>query len=198
MTAMSESRCVTAASSRRNSASSLASRLVARALHAVPALVLVGCVLPPSLSVDNQDAGIDSPPAITSVRSSTQELDEPGPVEFVEAVAPNQTIDLTLIDSDVTDTLYIRVFVNYFTAQPTAPRATCSAAPTGSPTRTTTCDLSAICLNGDIGNTNLWMEVVVFDRPPLDDATPPKYKATDGGLSTDRTYNLLCEQSPSP
>jgi hypothetical protein len=195
---MSDPRCVTVAPRRRNCASSLGSRFVARALHALPALVLASCVLPPSLSVDKQDAGIDSPPAITSVRSSTQELDEPGPVEFnIFPSTTDQTVDLTLIDSDVTDTLYIRVFVNYFATAPTPPRVTCSAAATGSPIRTTTCDLSTLCLSGDQGNTNLWMEIVVFDRQVQDTGTPA-YKATEGGLSTDRTYNLLCEQSNSP
>jgi len=176
----------------RNPASRLAGRVVARALHAVPGLVLVGCVLPPSLSVDNQDAGVDSPPAIISVRSSTEELDEPGPVEFdVAPTAQDQSMDLTLIDSDVGDTLYVRVFVNYTDAQPTAPRATCTAAMNGTPTRTTTCDLQALCLNSDVGNNNL-MQVVVFDRQVLDTGTPA-FKATNGGMSTDRTYTLLCE-----
>ena len=192
MTPMSGPRSAVSPGLAANSARSRASRRLARALHVVPVAVLAGCILPPSLSVDNQDAGIDSPPAITDVRSSTQELEEPGPVEFVVApFAQDQTMDLTLVDSDVGDTLYVRVFVNYFVDAPTAPRATCTAAPTGSPTRTTTCNLQSLCLNTDIGNANLWMEVVVFDRPVLDTGSPP-YKATDGGLSTDRTYNLLC------
>jgi hypothetical protein len=195
MTPMSESRRAQIAAHRGNPASSFASRLVARALHGLAALVLVGCVLPPSLSLDKQDAGIDSPPAITSVRSSTQELDEPGPVEFnVFPSTTDQTVDLTLIDSDINDNLYIRVFVNYFASAPTPARVTCSALPSGSPIRTTTCDLSTLCLSSDQGNPNLWMEIVVFDRPVQDSGTPA-YKATDGGLSTDRTYNLLCEPS---
>jgi hypothetical protein len=176
---------------------------LARALHgwlgflSIVSIVTTGCIIPPSLAVDNQDAGIDSPPAITSVRSTTQELDEPGPVEFVVApAAQDQSIDLSLIDSDVDDTLYVRVFVNYFDDSPTAPRATCTAATTGTPVRTTTCNLQALCLQADIGNANLWMEIVVFDRPVLDAGTPPFKAMAPGGLSTDRTYNLLCEAPP--
>jgi hypothetical protein len=196
MTRMSEPRPRPIAEPSRKSPRHLWSRRLARALHVLPALVLASCILPPSLSVDNQDAGVDSPPAITSVVSNTQELQEPGPVEFVIGPVQGQTMDLTLIDSDVGDTLYIRVFVNYFASAPTPPRATCSASPTGSPIRTTTCDLSTLCLSSDSGNSNLWMEIAVFDRAVLDTGTPA-YKATDGGLSTDRTYNLLCEQPSS-
>jgi hypothetical protein len=190
MTRMSDPRCA------RPRSGQTARRVtpVARALHGLPAIVLAGCVLPPSLSVDKQDAGMDSPPAIVSVRSDTQELDEPGPVEFdVAPTAQDQSIDLTLVDSDIADNLYVRVFVNYTDAQPTPPRATCTAASTGTPTRTTNCNLQALCLKSDVGNTDL-MEVVVFDRAPLDSGTPA-FKATNGGMSTDRTYPLLCEQA---
>ena len=197
MTRMSDLRCERARLVEPNPASRLAVRLVARALHAFPVLVLASCVLPPSLSVDNQDAGVDSPPAIVSVRSSTQELDEPGPVEFdVAPTAQDQSIDLTLLDSDIGDTLFVRVFVNYTDAQPTAPRAFCTAAMNGTPTRTTNCNLQALCLNADVGNSNL-MQVVVFDRQPLDTGTPA-FKATNGGMSTDRTYTLLCDFPSSP
>jgi hypothetical protein len=194
MTSMSDSRCQLAVPGARNRASSFTSRVLARALHVLPALVLVGCILPPSLSVDKQDAGIDSPPAITSVTSSTQQLLEPGPVEFVVGPVSDQTMDLTLIDTDVGDTLYISVFVNYFVANPTPARASCTATPTatGSPIRTTTCDLTEICTEAEENNNNVWMEVVVFDRPVLDTGASPLYKATNGGLSTDRTYNLIC------
>src|SRR5580693_5448796 len=193
MTRMSEPRPPSIAERGCKSPRPLRSRVLARALHVLPAVVFAGCILPPSLSIDKQDAGVDSPPAITSVVSNTQELQEPGPVEFVVGPVQGQTMDLTLIDSDVGDTLYIRVFVNYFATQPTPPRALCSASPTGSPIRTTTCDLSTLCDASFSGNSNVWMEITVFDRPVLDSGTPA-YKATDGGLSTDRTYNLLCEQ----
>ena len=54
------------------------------------------------------------------------------------------------------DTLFVRVFVNYFDDAPTAPRATCTAATTGNATRTTTCNLQSLCLQTDVGNTNDW------------------------------------------
>ena len=204
MTEMSDPSCEDPARRDANPPTTQRSLPLARALHgwwrflSIVLVVTTGCIIPPSLAVDNQDAGIDSPPAITSVRSSTQEFQEPGPVEFV--VAPDtqdQSIDLALIDADVDDTLYVRVFVNYYPASPTAPRATCTAATTGTPVRNTTCNLQALCLPADAGNTNLWMQIVVFDRPILDAGTPPFKAMAPGGLSTDQTYNLLCEQ-PSP
>ncbi len=191
MTRMSERRRRRFADRGPKSPRRLRSRALARALHILPALVLAGCILPPSLSVDNQDAGIDSPPAITSVVSNTMALEEPGPVVFVVGPVQGQTMDLTLIDSDVGDALFIRFFVNYTPTAPTPPRATCSASPTGSPIRTSKCDLSTLCESGDAGNSSL-MEIAVFDRAVLDSGTPV-YKATDGGLSTDRTYTLVCQ-----
>lgn len=175
-----------------NRASRLGSHAVARALHVAVAAAMTGCIFPPTLSVDNQDAGIDSPPAITSVRSNTQELLEPGPVEFA-AFPTAQSVDLTLIDSDVQDTLYVRVFVNYFVSAPTSPVATCTAAPTGTPIRTISCDLTGLCSQAnEINNQDLWMEIVVFDRPVQDSGTPLYKAISSDGLSTDRTYQLLC------
>src|SRR6476619_2813232 len=43
--------------------------------------MLVGCVIPPSLSIGG-DAGVNSPPAILLVTSDQQALPEPGPVVF--------------------------------------------------------------------------------------------------------------------
>jgi hypothetical protein len=178
---------------------------VARRLHQslwiVRALLLFagGCVFPPSLSVDTADAGVDSPPAIVSVRSDLQELPEPGPVTF-ELGAPSQ-LNLTLIDTDVQDTLYVRVFVGYddpvlgMGPDPTPPRAACIAASGKTAQRTATCGLAGLCQTPDVGQ-NRGMTIKVFDRPVLDTGTP-LYQATDPtnpGLSTSRFYYLKCQQ----
>src|ERR1051326_2031938 len=133
MTEMSDlSRCASARS-RANHATTQPGERLARALHrlgAVRAAMLsifsVGCIIPPSLSVDNQDAGVNSPPAIIQVNSDQQELPEPGPVLFTRGTGK---LTLTLIDTNIDDTLFVRVFVNYTTKDPTAPRAFCSASP---------------------------------------------------------------------
>jgi len=154
-------------------------------------LAAAGCVIPPSLSVEDGDAGINSPPAILAVRSDQQELAEPGPVTFARG---SGTINVTLIDTDVDDTLYVRVFVDYTVADPTAARSACTAPPNGTPQRAATCDLSALCLTGDIGAERL-MQVQVFDRELLESGTPAFKAMPPGGLTTSRFYQLNCTES---
>jgi hypothetical protein len=152
-------------------------------------LPAVGCIIPPSLQTDVQDAGIDSPPAISSVRSDNQELPEPGPVLFQLGAA--STLNLTLIDTDLTDTLYVRVFVDYTVMAPTPARSTCIGTTNTTADRTATCDLKGLCQPGDVGQTRL-MRIVVFDREPLDSGTPTFMAMPEGGQSTSRTYQLKC------
>jgi hypothetical protein len=151
--------------------------------------MLVGCIIPPSLSV--QDAGVDSPPAITSVRSDNQELPEPGPLLFeVGSMSP---LNLTLLDTDLGDTLYVRIFVDYLVTAPTAPRSTCTGtSANNSSERTATCDLRALCLPADVGQERL-MRIVVFDHQVLDTGPGPAFMTmAPGGESTSRTYKLDC------
>ena len=210
MTAVSEHDCARSGDSHANRTESPRSPRVARTLHAALAVVLratlvvaacsaVGCVLPPSLSVGG-DAGVDSPPAITSVRSNDQELAQPGPVFFDEGAGAG-TLDLTLLDTDIGDTLYVRIFVGYndpiLGATPgvpafTAPRSECVGAQSNTAVRSTECDLTGLCLPEDVNATRS-MLIVVFDRQPLSSGDPP-YMATTGGESTSRFYYLQCQQ----
>jgi hypothetical protein len=204
MTAMSASRRPAIAAAGANSARSHRAGRVARALHrdrGLRTLVLVvascmaGCIIPPSLSVDVQDASIDSPPSITSVRSDSNELAEPGPVSFVAAPdAPNVTINLTLLDTDIADTLYAKIYVDYDPQQPTNARSEClPALSNGSAVRTTTCSASAICLQSEISTlANHIMEVVVFDRQLVPGGQPQFKAIPPDGQSTTRTYLLNC------
>jgi len=205
MTAMSASRRAPITDASANCARSRHIGRVARTLHrnrGLRALVFIvascmaGCIIPPSLSVDVQDASIDSPPSITSARSDLQELPEPGPVSFVAAPdAPGVTINLTLLDTDIGDTLYAKIYIDYNPQQPTNARSEClPAVSNGSPIRTTTCSASAICLQSDISTTaDHLMEIVVFDREPLTGSAQPQFKAIPpDGESTTRTYLLNC------
>lgn len=153
---------------------------------------VAGCVLPPTLSIDESDGGVNSPPAIIAVRSDEQELPEPGPVNFETGINAG-SMAITLLDTDVDDTLYVSLFVNYTVAQPTAPRSTCSVAPTQSSQRTATCSLRALCLADEVNNTMpLFLTVQVFDRKP-DEVKEPAFKAMPaGGLTTSRSYFLNC------
>jgi hypothetical protein len=200
MTPVSERELLGSRTPRANPAPGLARPRVARALHdrqGVRALAvmfgacLVGCIVPPSLSVDVQDAGIDSPPSIIAVRSSSQELPEGATAQF--AFKQADTLNLTLLDTDVTDTLYVRVFINYKPDDPTPARSFCQSAAAMSAFRTATCDTQALCQAADVGNlTPLLMRIVVFDRQVLDSGSPAFMAMPAGGQSTSRVYSLFC------
>lgn len=173
---------------------------LARPLHAWRSLVVIaallplfaaasGCVIPPSLSVENQDAGVNSPPAILAVRSDQQELPEPGPVTFERGTG---MLTLTLLDTDVDDTLFVRIYVDYTVADPTPARATCTAPVNGATQRSASCDLAALCQVEDI-NTDRLMQVHVFDRQVLEAGTPAFKAMPPGGLTTSRIYQMTCE-----
>jgi len=201
MTPMSEPHRLADRMNEHNCSQLLACAPVARSVHgsrrlvrlALLAVVIVGgCVIPPNLSVEDQDAGVNSPPAITLVSSDEKALPEPGPVIFVRGTG---SLNLELLDTDINDTLFVRVFVNYDAlTNPSPPRSTCTAAPANAAKRSLTCDLTALCLMGDSAKTDLVMSVVVFDRQPLETGDPPFQQMPDGGLSTSRFYFLMCQE----
>ena len=156
---------------------------------AVFSLMLIGCVIPPSLSADNQDAGLNSPPAITSVHSDQVELSEPGPV--TQARGTGELV-VSMIDTDIGDTLFLRVYVGYTISNPTAARASCTAAPNQSAKRSCTADLRGLCLAEDVGQNALDMSVLVFDRELLDTGTPAFQAMPPDGLTTGKFYHLIC------
>jgi hypothetical protein len=152
------------------------------------ALPLAGCILPPSLSSGEQDAGVNSPPAITAVHTDADNLFEPGPVSLTRN---SGTINFELLDTNVDDTLVVRVFIDYTIKDPKPARAQCTAPPTGEPKRKVTCSASAICQVADDGQTRN-MTIVVFDRIPLDAGKPEFQAMPDGGQSTSRFYFANC------
>jgi hypothetical protein len=172
-------------------ARSALARRVQRFLAAVLGLalfVLVSCV--PSLSVEKQDAGQNSPPGIVKVIADGPAiLDEAQTVTFAKGKG---TLTLQLIDTDLGDTLFVRVYVNYSPQNPTPPRATCTAPPNKLAQRDdTTCSLIALCQDTDLGAIED-MTVVVFDRA-VNDNIPPvfQYDGPDG-LSASQYYHLKC------
>ena len=176
---------------------------MARTVHDAPLLVgrllfsLLGtlsgaCVIPPSLSVVQQDAGQNSPPAILSVRDETTEYDEPGPVPVERGDAKSLLIEL--LDTDTADTLQVRVFVDYTLEDPKAPRATCTSTTTTQPKRSVTCDISSVCTADDAADDeDEHMRIIVFDRIPREFGEPPFQSMEEGGLSTSRFFLLKCQ-----
>lgn len=198
MTRMSDSHDRTTADSAANPARWLTLSVVARTVHdsRVPvgvlvSLLVVGCVIPPSLSVENQDAGVNSPPAITAVRAEDTALAEADPNKPAIFIPNEGTINVALLDTDVLDTLYVRVFVNYTLTRPEPPRTSCTAAPAGSTRRTVTCDVGSVCFQAEPGDFN--MQVMVFDRQPLEGGDPPHQQMPEGGLSASKFFFLTCQ-----
>lgn len=214
MTAMSELARAQAVGPRGNRPKPQAFAPVARVVHGVPTVVrgpllllalplwlAAGCVIPPSLTVDNQDAGINSPPAVTAVRYDRKQYREPGPINVVRGQTVSGPLQVEALDSDPSDSLYVRIFVNYEVDVPTPPRSSCvaGAAATGSVTRSCSADLKALCLPADAAkpDTTL-MTVRVFDREPLAVGDPPFVTMADpAGLSTAETFHLVCTEPPT-
>jgi len=161
-------------------------RLVAVASLAVCS----ACVIPPSLSADTNDAGVNSPPAITSVHSDQVELSEPGPIAQPRG---SGELVVSMIDTDLEDTLYVRVYINYKIDNPTASRASCTAAPNNSSRRSCTADLRGLCTEDDVVTAAILdMSVLVFDRELLDSGTPAFQAMPPDGLTTGKFYHLQC------
>lgn len=179
---------------------------LARAVHApwaivaiatLPALWTQGCVIPPSLRAED-DAGVNSPPAIVMVAGASDQLAEPGPY-FVETGPMAGTLSVQLIDTDVADVLYVRGYLDYNSpvGNRVPPRVQCPVPASDNATRMATCNLAGLCLPGDVG-TQHNLTLVVFDRPPADaGADPQAMPAGSGGLSTSRFYFVHCQPPQS-
>ena len=199
MTQMSDHRRCRFAPSRPNRSSRQGGSLLARALHEVRgpvyvlpfALLVGGCVIPPSLSSNRVDAGANSPPMIVDVKSLNPLLEGS---QVTIAVNNPDPVTLDLLDTDSDDTLYVRMFVDYNKTEATPTRVNCPpSTTTKTPARTVVCNISGLCAPSDVGQPR-GMSIVVFDRQPLDDGSTPLYQAMPpDGLSTDRFYYLNCQ-----
>jgi hypothetical protein len=154
--------------------------------------MFAGCVIPPSLTI-GEDAGVNAPPAILAVTSDQQALPEPGPVLF-DIGSSAGDLSISLIETDLRDELYVRIFVDYNLPNRLDARSKCAAPPNMTPTRTATCPLNSLCLMDDLG-VQRNMTIVVFDREPIDsgEGDPPFQEMPAGGLSTSRFYFLKCQ-----
>jgi hypothetical protein len=202
MTQMSEPHVPTHIGFAHNRATPQGQSSLAHGVHDVRALVVRllfltsvasgGCVFPPDLSVGDQDAGVNSPPAILAVRSDQQEL-PPGETVTFEQGPTAGSINATLIDTDLADTLYVRAFVDYTVSVPTPARVNCTAPPPvpAAAQRSVMCDVTALCTPADLGTTRS-MSVLVFDREPLESGQPSFQAMPPGGLKTSVFYFLKC------
>jgi hypothetical protein len=177
---------------------------VARPLHSVGVLravlassfaMFAGCVIPPSLSVDTTDAGANSAPAIVSVRADLVSFPQFSTVVFEKGAGAGQ-LNVTLHDTDLGDTLFVKIFVNYNRPDPTPARAQCETAGR-TVERTCSANMQAVCTTADIGANPLpVMQVFVSDREVEPDIQPPFQGLPQGALTTSQTFFLRC-QDPS-
>lgn len=173
---------------------------VARPLHGWDVLRLswilamfTGCVIPPSLSADTTDAGANGAPTIVSVRADLVEFPQFATLVFERGNNAGE-LNLTLHDTDLDDTLYVRIFVNYNRPDPEPPRSTCPAGG-GRVERTATCTMDNVCRTVDVGADPLpLLQVFVFDRPYEADLPPAFMGMAPGGLSSSQTFFLRCQE----
>lgn len=172
---------------------------VARPVHGWGVLRLwalamfTGCVIPPSLSADTTDAGANSAPVIVSVRADLVEFPQYSTLVF-ERGANAGTLNLTLHDTDLDDTLFVRIFVDYFANNPKPPRSTCETAGR-TVERTATCRMEGVCQAEDVGADPLpILQVFVFDRKYEQDLPPLYQGMAPGGLSSSMTFFLRCQE----
>ena len=157
--------------------------------------LLVGCVIPPSLRVDEET---NSPPVITSVSSDRTVLADPGPIVLEQGNTATNLV-LTLLDTDVRDDLHVRLFVDYNAPDRLPPRVACEVPhndTTPQASRTATCPVAGLCMSADIGVQRSLM-VVVSDRPPADFGSDPQALMMMG-QSSYRFYFLRCQPPQTP
>ena len=135
----------------------------------------VACLIPPDLEPSSQDAGSGSPPVILSAQPI--EFAFPGPIVLQQGDL--RLLSLEVQDGDTSDTLFVRLYVDYNRApenEPTPALNECQAAPNDTATRFIQCPVNSLC--NPIGNdpgTNHVLDAMVSDRPFISDADPQAF-----------------------
>lgn len=102
-------------------------------------------------------------------------------------------LSVTVYDTDLDDTLFVSLFVNYNVPAPTPPRSTARASVTDSIIRTLSVSMEGACTTGEVGADPLpLLQVYVFDRQVLDNIEPLYQAMGPGGLSASQTFFLRC------
>jgi hypothetical protein len=144
----------------------------ARLASLVITLASTACVIPIPAEIEEGDAGGGSAPVIIAsnpdMSSGTITLSDSAPI----------TASLTIRDNDLDDTLYVKVFRDYVTNQPPVHTTSIPAdAENRTRDRIKELDTDNWCNGGAVGSGNLNFEVMVADRPFLEDSEEPAYRA---------------------
>jgi hypothetical protein len=204
MTGMSDSLRVAGGIFARKRGESLAKADRARFVHSsrpvvvfavAAAAVAAGCVIPPDLSVDRDASIVNSAPVLLDVRDEAgNPFERPGPRDII--VGQGRLV-LTISDPDLSDTLFVRYFLDYGLPAPTPARGQCEAAPGSTPTleRQITCSLVGVCTTPALGSDHVF-EIEVFDRPPVVDDPTRLFRALDPpGLSSGWWWQATCVEA---
>ena len=141
----------------------------------------LGCVLPADLEPAGADAGPSSPPVILS--ANPPEYAFPGPIVISRVDPPVMVLDA--IDNDVSDSLYVKLYVDYGRPVPQPAFGECQSGldDAGSRQRTIRCQTNSLCNSIDPeDNGNHVLEAMIADRQflPLGDpaaALQPAFRA---------------------
>jgi hypothetical protein len=167
-------------------------RIVVVFAVAALAAVAAGCVIPPDLETEKGDASVNAAPSILDVRDEAgNPFERPGPRDITVGAG---RLVLTIEDPDLSDTLFVRYFLDYGLPAPTPARIECEAAPGATPTleRQITCSLVGVCTTPALGPDHIF-EIEVFDRPPVIDDPTRLFRALDPpGLSSTWWWQVTC------
>lgn len=188
VTRMSESGRVSGRAFRLRCPESFGDLLVARAVHVVAAVLtsaaMTACVVPPPLEVDNTDAGLNSPPSITTFLDPTPTFLRP-PATLTVNTTGGQFLEVSVFDLDLDDEIVVKMFVDSDGATD-PPLVTCIApAPSLEAIRPIRCPTTNLCLTAGLHV----LEVEAYDSPPLINAP---YRASPGEFFSNWTFTLNC------
>jgi len=160
---------------------------------AVVPMSLAACVVPPSVQPEDDNSEVpNNPPAIRKVTDSAgQELTRPGPLAFVVGAG---MVNVFAADTDLDDTLYVRMYIDYGLADATPFRVQCESAPGNSPLveREVNCPLLGLCTDGLIDGQTHIFELDVLDREPISTAARPFRGVTVPGEISTFWWQLTC------
>jgi hypothetical protein len=158
-------------------------------LAALALLAAAGaCVIPLPYDEDDPVGGGNHIPVI---KQSVPSM--PGPYTLRLSAEP-EPFSIDVVDKDVDDTIFVRVFRNYRDDLPSPAWVNLSEPPSGSVLRTILLPTNTWC-NGAALDTPHYFTVTVADRPFDADHVPPLYKAvTEPGESSDRLWVLVCSE----
>lgn len=131
---------------------------------------LGGCFFSPDLTAEENLITAPYPPVIFS---AADPFEFPGPLLINRD--ESRTLSVTVMDNDIEDTIFMRLYVDYLLDNPLPALSECSAPSSEFEARIiTTCSMSAVCNPIPVGGDDEIhiLEVLVSDSPFIPDSSP--------------------------